>query len=188
MSRYFLFFLAIAGLILGGCHAPRIHDLAIADYAFAARHHWILSKHAAATDAMNRMIYAQVASDFAVRGYEEVHDRNKADWEIDWVMSETLKHRHTAAGGGWGSAGLDRPGQHAVTAPVHDAAHALPPSVDPYSPDYETADFRMKITSIPDGAILWEIAAEDDGDFGYFPNAQYEAIHALVPELLKTLP
>lgn len=183
-----LFRSCIVSLFISGCHHIEVRDHSLANYPFAAPHRWIASDRSSASDEMNLLIHARVSAELASRGYTEVHQRDQADWEMDWAMSESIRHRHSVAGGGWGSAGPDKPGQHAVAAPRHDPNHALPPSVDPYSPDYEVADFHMVLKSLPEQTVLWEVAAEDEGDFGYHHRAQLDAISELVPKLLKTLP
>ncbi len=122
----------------------------------------------------------------AQKGYR--HDSAKPDFRVAWSFGEWQLDRHQQPNGGYGAVGLAFPGLHGSLVPANPDGRAEPPSLDPYTSQYEQARLELIVTDARTASIIWNASATDDTDFGYFTAHQRDRIGAAVDRLLDGFP
>jgi hypothetical protein len=116
------------------------------------------------------------------------HVTNRPDFRVAWSFGEWQLDKHKRPNGGWGAVGLMYPGLHASVIPTSSDGRAQPPSLDPYSSQYEQAKLEVAILDAGTSRVIWNASVTDDSDFGYFTASQQKRIAAAVDSLMAGFP
>jgi hypothetical protein len=135
---------------------------------------------------LDALVRSAVQQELGAKGFAPSSET--PDFRVSWSFGEWRRDTGHRSGGGYGSAGLAFPGQHAVAEPISPDGRALPPSRDPYSSAYEQARLAVRITDEASKQVLWEGWVVDNGDFGYFRADQKREITEAMREILKDFP
>lgn len=186
--------IALAGCSGKGMTVESGHD---ASYDFSRLHDWdwapknatLETPAAVKTSAripLDSLVSSHVERTLGQKGFN--HRQDKADFLVAWSFGEWQLERKSKPNGGYGAVGLMYPGLHGSNIPQSKDGRALPPSLNPYSSDYEEAKLEFVIMDARTSKIIWNGTLTDDSDFGYFESSQKNRIGAAVDQILSGFP
>ena len=135
---------------------------------------------------LDSLVKAHVAPQLKGKGLTQAP--GKADLLVAWSFGEWQLDRHKSPNGGYGAVGLAYPGLHGSLIPTAPDGRAQPPSLNPYSSEYEQAKLELAVIDTKTAKVIWNATATDNTDFGYFTSNQRERIGAAVEALLAGFP
>ena len=135
---------------------------------------------------LDALVGAHVGQRLGQKGF--VREQNEPDFLVAWSFGEWGLDRHTRPNGGYGAVGLMYPGFHGSNLPRSSDGRALPPTLDPYSSQYEEAKLEFAIIDPRTSRVIWNATVTDESDFGYFTSSQKRRIGAAVDQMFDGFP
>ncbi len=190
--------IAMAGLLTACAnrHLPVKSDYAH-DYDFGKLSAWDwapksgeLETDAAAKTAeriqLDTLVKGHITRELRQRGF--TYGGGRPNFLVAWSFGEWALDRHKSPNGGYGAVGLMYPGLHASNIPSSADGRAEPPSLNPYSSQYEQAKLDIAIMDAATQRVIWNATVTDDSDFGYFKSNQRDRIGAAVDSVMEGFP